>query len=278
MNRSYGAGGLGELADAQPAATIASQPGQLFCPIGFYSKLTAESIDSNENPANIKRLGNALNRMHFNLCDSHHSFIATHQSICTICHTFIEKYESLIFDDQLTDQMLRNQLMIGEPSKPDNELDDKVVRVDKMAASRTAGSVDSCVDRSVDRGLDRNRSVDADCKVIDGRTNGKRPDNGQLSNGRLDGSRLDKNKSDRFCYYCNEIQLNCLPKGMPKNCLTDRANDLQVTVQIGDNSRPINSLANRVLQARPSVPNNHQRHHSDSFIRLKSKCENEQFV
>lgn len=299
MNRSYGVGDL-------PAGTSApfanGHSSQLFCPIAFYSKLSAEAIDTNETPANIKRLGNALNRMHFNLCDSHHSFIVTHQSICSICHAFIEKYESLIFDDQLTDQMVRNQLMIGDQpaSKPDNELDDKVARnadpVAKPLGSKHVDNVDRTVDRTVERTVDRavdrtaervvdrtveravNRGVDrengaADCKEVDSRVNGGRP---EVAQRQSDNSRLDK---ARFCYYCNELQLNRLPgvRNLPA----------EVTVQIGESSKPPNGVVNKVAAnasaalptSRPStVSTNHQRHHSDSFIRLKSRTESEQFV
>ena len=272
MNRSYG---VADLAGTSAPFANHSSSNQLFCPIAFYSKLSAETIDTNETPANIKRLGNALNRMHFSLCDSHHSFIVTHQSICSICHAFTEKYESLIFDDQLTDQMVRNQLMIGEPaSKPDNELDDKAARSADQAVDNVDRAVDKVGDRAKDRAKDRgvNRGVDrvvengTDCEAVDGgrAVPGGRPD--VPNNG-------DKT---RFCYYCNEIQLNRLPGAKKLSG--------EVTVQI--DARAPNGIAKTsaavVQTSRSTATTNHQRHHSDSFIRLKSRCdgqsESEQFV
>lgn len=153
---------------------------QIFCPINYYSKLTDEAIGSLiENQMKLRRLGRTLIKMHSNLCDRHELFIETHQSICTICVKFIDKFEHLILKEEEESEKATGQVdeqtAIDQAKKKDNELNDNL-------ESRLADK---------DR-LDKEFNLRLDKGLVDHRTN------------KLD--KVDRNK----CYYCREIELNNL--------------------------------------------------------------------
>lgn len=272
MNSSSQSGGSQLSYNNNNQVNSNNQMNNIFCPINYYSKLTEERISNLiDNQTKLRLVGKTLIKMHSNLCDRHELFIETHQSICTICNKFIDKFENLILKEEKEEEEEEQQKQQKQQEKVENEIEEKKTKKKKMKVN---DEIKSNLKSKIILNNELNDKDVVNCRQLDCSSANSDDELNMLVNLDLrqhfTSSTVDRDKNK--CHYCKEIELNNLNIKNIRNYFIQSSNQTQQNnnVQIS-NAQSKQQQSFQLDNNLRSTISSHKRFHSDSFIKLKPK-------